>query len=213
MKTAEMTEEDVLPALIEGGEARNRAFEHMHAQWRPLWYKMASTAGATPDEIDEAFATACLSVLKAVSNKSLTRMHTATFRTYFVRCVINAVIGLKRESGRQKKIVAYLKSMYENDLSAFEAATIDRGDQLLKAEQEKQALIRKLLDQVTLRCREILTAYYFEELKMEHVAVKMGFGTAVTARKEKSKCLKRIHEFLAAHPAFYERLKELLPHG
>jgi len=210
MLPQKITDDEVLPAILRGGVDLDAAWYHIHKHWRSIWFKVILSAGGEPDDIDEAYAMACETVFKAAKKGGLA-MNTASFRTYFVRCVLNAWLKLKENETRRANLIEKIKAIYPDDDLTLDSN--DNGEQAQTEENEKKALVDKLLKQVTERCYKILLTYYFENKNMEFIQKIMGFESLITARKEKYKCMLSIHKFLETHPAFYHRLKELKRHG
>lgn len=208
MSPNKITEEEVLAAILRGDPERGQAWEYVYKNWRNLWYKILLQAGGIPDEIDEAFSIACLSILKSAVRGTL-NLHSATFRTYFVQCVVNAWYSLKGKAAKQANVAHRLSMDQTPGIEEVEEQKIGIGEFVFDGEIEKKELVGQLLKQLSQKCHKILLAYYFEEKSMAAISQIMGFANPHTAQKEKYKCLLKIHAFLKKQPAFHERLKDL----
>jgi RNA polymerase sigma factor (sigma-70 family) len=57
----------------------------------------------------------------------------------------------------------------------------------------------QLVDKLDENCRRLLTLFYFESLDMEHIALRMGYNNADTAKAKKYQCFKRLEEKVKTH--------------
>jgi RNA polymerase sigma factor (sigma-70 family) len=67
-------------------------------------------------------------------------------------------------------------------------------DDLIASEQS--ALICEALGRIGEQCRKLLLLYYWDELSMEEIAVKLGFANADTAKAKKYQCKKALEAAL-----------------
>lgn len=59
------------------------------------------------------------------------------------------------------------------------------------AEDNRLGIIRKAINELTDVCRNILVAYYCDELSMKAIAEKLGYNNADTAKNQKGRCYKK----------------------
>lgn len=57
---------------------------------------------------------------------------------------------------------------------------------------EAQEIVTTLVEEADPSCRQILRLYYWERLKMEEIAERMGYKTEQVAKNKKSSCLRRL---------------------
>ncbi|MEM1220273.1 MAG: sigma-70 family RNA polymerase sigma factor, partial [Bacteroidota bacterium] len=68
--------------------------------------------------------------------------------------------------------------------------------------EERSKLVRGHFQNLSERCQKMLTLFYEETKKMVEIAQIMGFANANVAKKEKSKCQKRLVEAVRADTRF-----------
>ncbi len=61
---------------------------------------------------------------------------------------------------------------------------------------EQAALVSEALDKIGEQCRKLLLLYYWEELSMDEIAVKLGFANADTAKAKKYQCKKALEDVM-----------------
>ncbi len=65
--------------------------------------------------------------------------------------------------------------------------------------QEEKAMVAAAMEEIGETCRQLLLLYYWEELSMEQIAVRMGFANATTAKSKKYQCKKALERILSQH--------------
>lgn len=105
------------------------------------------------------------------------------------------------------KISTYLYSVCHNlwrkelerksRLSNEEAEVIEKSNEY--EQNEKVKIIQDCLAKLNDSCRKILSYYYFDELSMNDIAVKMGFANADTAKTKKYKCKQELDKLVKAN--------------
>jgi RNA polymerase sigma factor (sigma-70 family) len=65
--------------------------------------------------------------------------------------------------------------------------------------QEEKAMVAAAMEEIGETCRQLLLLYYWEELSMEQIAVRMGFANATTAKSKKYQCKKALEQILSHH--------------
>ena len=63
--------------------------------------------------------------------------------------------------------------------------------------REETNFVLESLDKIGETCRRLLLLYYWEELSMEEIAVRMGFANATTAKSKKYQCKKALEQVLS----------------
>lgn len=93
---------------------------------------------------------------------------------------------LRKRSGRE---VTLLEDSEYIDEMHIETAIFKR---------ERQQLFREQYERLSERCRKMLHLFYQENKKMTEIAQEMGFANDNVAKKEKSKCKKRLTDQIRA---------------
>lgn len=195
-----MTDTEIIAALQNGGTDGDRAWEYMYKNWGDAWRSVVAKSGGTPDDADEALASAYANIMKTVGDPSF-QLEAAGLLTYIVACVRNAWFKIIRDR-RKRGITVEIKD--DSLLGTTEDA--DAGIDLF----ERDSLLDQVLAQIGARCHTIL-AFWAERFSGDEIAAQMGFaGGAVTVKKEKYKCWLKLMEYLRAHPAIFNRLKDFL---
>lgn len=71
---------------------------------------------------------------------------------------------------------------------------------------ERGLLIRKVLDALRTRCREVLL-HWASGYKMAEIAALVGYKSDMMARKKKSECLKQLYLYLGDRPHLTRKLR------
>jgi RNA polymerase sigma factor (sigma-70 family) len=75
-------------------------------------------------------------------------------------------------------------------------------------ESRKETL--NIVDKLGEKCKQILLAYYYENLSMKEILVQVEYESEQALRNKKSKCLKQLEEMLTTNPLLAKKLKTAL---
>ena len=62
--------------------------------------------------------------------------------------------------------------------------------------QERERIIRGLIEQLGKPCAPLLIGYLWENLSMDALAIELGYNNADSAKTQKSKCMKKVMTFV-----------------
>jgi RNA polymerase sigma factor (sigma-70 family) len=77
-------------------------------------------------------------------------------------------------------------------------------------ENESRNEILHIVDTLGEKCKQILLAYYYENLSMKEILLQVEYETEQALRNKKSKCLKQLEEMLTLNPIMAKKLKSAL---
>jgi RNA polymerase sigma factor (sigma-70 family) len=60
--------------------------------------------------------------------------------------------------------------------------------------EEKENIVRKLINELGNRCKEILIDYYYTKLSMKEIMLKLGLGSEQATKNKKYRCMQRLIE-------------------
>lgn len=69
---------------------------------------------------------------------------------------------------------------------------------------EEQFLIAKLLKTAGDKCKQLLTLYYYEKMRMKKISAELGYASEQVAKNQKAKCMKKI-KAAVLNNEFYKR--------
>lgn len=99
----------------------------------------------------------------------------------------------------------------EKQISIDEFGTdFDEEAALFKADDQEISTSRlfQLLQTAGQRCMQLLSAFYYEKLKMENIAERFGFSGPHSATVQKFKCLEKVKETVREKSISYEDVLE-----
>ncbi|WPU91566.1 RNA polymerase sigma factor [Mucilaginibacter sabulilitoris] len=97
---------------------------------------------------------------------------------------------------------------YENEKDTDEK---DVSDFLIERDAKK--MVMTLMDKLGVICRQILTAYYYDNLSMKEILPMVNYENEQVLRNKKYKCLKSLEEMLSANPGLAQQFKSALLYG
>lgn len=89
----------------------------------------------------------------------------------------------------------------------------DKDISHLIVEQEAKNAVMLMMDKLGDVCKQILVAYYYNDLPMKEILPLVGFQSEQVLRNKKYKCLKSLGQMLGADPALAKRFKNALAYG
>ncbi|WP_367390581.1 RNA polymerase sigma factor [Lewinella sp. LCG006] len=85
-----------------------------------------------------------------------------------------------------------------------ETVSLDAGILDLLEDNDRNQLIAQGLQQLGSDCQKVLQLYYFERSKMKDIADTMGYAGEQVAKNKKSRCLRKLREWVLAQPVAKE---------
>lgn len=144
--------------------------------------------GCSRDDAQELFQESCVTMFQNIKSGRLTQF-TASSSTYLLS------IGIH-------KMLDKLKSPW-TELSIDEG-NFDQLERYLQAEKanddcltKKMELANSLMEKVaSSHCRDILWGYYWENLSMEDLAVRLNKKNADVVKTQKSQCIQKLKNYI-----------------
>ena len=129
-------------------------------------------------------------------NKIVERKVTEPQYPYFLKICTN--LSLKAISKQGKHITVGIN---DSDIQQKDMISMQKVDTILQVcnEQEsvaneKKSLVRKALDEMATRCKELLWSFYADELSWATIAGQFGLKNADTAKSQASRCRQTFKE-------------------
>lgn len=146
------------------------------------------------EEAQDLFIDAVMIFKDKVESGKVTNL--SSLRTFLYKiCENNYLARLKSERIRMKKLTDLEFYFYESDFVIDEEAEFD--DILSNA-------AKKAWESLGEKCKDIISYFYIDKLRMEEIANLMGFSTANVAKTTKSRCYKQLVSKARAIKESYE---------
>lgn len=169
--------------LIEGVRKKdNSAFEYLFNNSIPIVSKLIIPRGASKDDVKDLIQESLIITYeKIVSGEFKGESNVLTFLVAICKFRWN------KYSERIKSKQTTLNS-YENLMNlAYED---DQEEEISNRAKYAAELLTKSTD----KCKEILVAYYYDNLSMEEIALKLGYTNADNVKNQKYKCLEKLRK-------------------
>lgn len=140
--------------------------------------------GCSREDAHELFQDSCIAMFQNIKNGRLTRLSVAS-STYLISIGVHQMMDkLKRpwtETAISESNFEQLERYLQNEKEADELLT------------EKMELADRLMEQIaSSHCRDILWGYYWENLNMEELAVRLNKKNADVVKTQKSQCIQKL---------------------
>jgi len=157
--------------------------ELFHKNRRPIASLVLRSQG-TMDDVEDVLQEALIVLWERINNGSFE--YKAKLSTFIYATAKN--IWFRRLAKHRRELPA------TDDV--FEAAT-DEATPLEELEENERIIaVQKAMEQIGNPCRDLLLFYYWEELSMEEIALKLGFANADTVKSKKYQCKKALERLV-----------------
>ncbi len=174
-------ESKLLDAMRNGDE--NALVELFNKNRRPVASLVLRSHG-TEDDVEDVLQEALVVLWERVKHGSFE--YQAKLGTFIYATAKN--IWFRRLARRRKEITA--------DGETFEMADPSSTPVEELEENEQVTAVRESMEKIGNPCRELLLLYYWEELSMEEIALKLGFANADTVKSKKYQCKKALEKLV-----------------
>lgn len=154
----------------------------VYAEYRNEFIKWAEFQySCDEDDAKDIFQEAVIAFYLNVMNGTLTHLN-SDLKTYLFSIGKYLLLNFKRKHDRTSNL--------------DESNVINMGStnpiEDMEETEHNQELIRKALEQMPEKCREILRLYYFKHKDLASIAKELGYKNANVIKKTKSECMKKM---------------------
>lgn len=185
------TDETLLAAIQNGGQARENALRHLYLLpgLRETIIRFVLDNGGNRSDAQDVFQEALVLFDRNLREGRFEGK--SALATYFVAIAKWRWVTLRRQQGRYTELSP---AQYDGEVDSPEAETL---------RIEHRELLAEAMAQIGERCRDLLRLYQLE-YSMEEIAGKMGYSGADVAKKEAFRCRMRLRERLENSPLWAE---------
>lgn len=95
--------------------------------------------------------------------------------------------------------LAHMRREIPTDINPGDAESMDPSPLDEVIESEEASRVREALERLGDPCKTLLLLFYWEELTMEEIAIRLGLANADTAKSKKYQCKKALERLLKGH--------------
>ncbi len=174
-----MQKEIIESCLIEGIRGRdNTCFEYLYKKSYPLVVRFVKQSGGTMEDVKDLLQDSMIITYE--------NMVAEKFRgDSGIMTYLHSICQNRWHTYTRRK-----KNVLIDNYSDFVNLVYEDSTEEELSERAKYA--ETLLSSTTDRCKEILTAYYYDNLSMEQVAGRLGYTNADNAKNQKAKCMDKL---------------------
>lgn len=170
-----MTDTEII-ASIQNGEV-DETIKYLYREF-PKIKNLICSSGGSKSEARETFHDALLLLIEKISNPDFEL--SSKISTY--------LYGINRLLWKNK----LRKKQSTRELEWSDTLIISNEDLGMDPEREQKIrMLEQVLEEITKRCREVFTRFYFREESMKSIAAAMGFSSENSAKTQKYKCIER----------------------
>lgn len=154
----------------------DKAFGKLYKGY-PKIERLITSKGGTKSDAQDVFQEALIILYRKVTTSDFTLTSQLSTYLYSVSRFL-----WKDELIKSKRIQ---QQDFKLDLIPDEITELE----LLMEKENKLKQVEEILQSITEKCREILQLFYFKELKMREISVKLGYSSEKVAKTQKYKCM------------------------
>ncbi len=200
-----MTDKEIIQSFLDNNQ---RGIREAYYAWRMPFEQSLTRLLPNTDDMDDAYQEAFIRLQQHILTERLTadnieKSLLAYFKT-IGRYVALEIIN-QRNKGRNRtdedKATGAIDIKEELELSddmddepQYSDQSFDPNDDM--DTQERERIIRSLIEQLGKPCAPLLLGYLWENKSMEMLAQELGYSNADSAKSQKAKCMKKVKTFV-----------------
>ena len=200
-----MTDKEIIQSFLDNNQ---RGIREAYYAWRMPFEQSLTRLLPNTDDMDDAYQEAFIRLQQHILTERLTadnieKSLLAYFKT-IGRYVALEIIN-QRNKGRNRTdedgATGAIDIKEELELSddmddepQYSDQSFDPNDDM--DTQERERIIRSLIEQLGKPCAPLLLGYLWENKSMEMLAQELGYSNADSAKSQKAKCMKKVKTFV-----------------
>ena len=200
-----MTDKEIIQSFLDNNQ---RGIRQAYYAWRMPFEQSLTRLLPNTDDMDDAYQEAFIRLQQHILTERLTadnieKSLLAYFKTigrYVALEIINQRNkGRNRTDEDEATDATDIKEELElsddmDDEPQYLDQSFDPDDDM--DTQERERIIRSLIEQLGKPCAPLLLGYLWENKSMEMLAQKLGYSNADSAKSQKAKCMKKVKTFV-----------------
>jgi RNA polymerase sigma factor (sigma-70 family) len=199
MAVGEELSDEELISLLEREGSIDVAVKHIYANYfYPVAGYIEQNHGSREDAEDN-FQEVVLTFINVVKLGKF--RGESSIKTFLYSISRNIWLNELKKRGRQEK----RNKLFSNELVRNEANV-----QELISKREARKQVSDIIESLGDTCKKILLAFYYENLSIQEILLRLNYQNEQVVRNKKSKCMKSLEEKIGADPAIAKYLKSAL---
>ena len=200
-----MTDKEIIQSFLDNNQ---RGIREAYYAWRMPFEQSLTRLLPNTDDMDDAYQEAFIRLQQHILTERLTadnieKSLLAYFKTigrYVALEIINQRNkGRNRTDEDEATDTIDIKEELElsddmDDEPQYSDQSFDPNDDM--DTQERERIIRSLIEQLGKPCAPLLLGYLWENKSMEMLAQELGYSNADSAKSQKAKCMKKVKTFV-----------------
>jgi RNA polymerase sigma factor (sigma-70 family) len=177
----------------------DKAIRYMYDTYYDMLKIYTCQNSGTDEDAQDVFQEVLVSFIDVVKKDKF--RGESSIKTFLFTMNRNTWLNELKKRGRAEK----RETIFENqkDSTLMDVSHI-------MAENETRKQILSIVDELGEICKQILLAYYYENLSMKEILINVEYESEQALRNKKSKCLKQLEQLLTANPIMAKTLKTAL---
>jgi len=185
--------------LLRSGSAIDKPVKHLYEKYFYILSSYIEQNQGSPEDAEDIFQEVILTFIELVRQNKF--RGESTIKTFLFAVNRNIWLNELKKRGRQlKRNEKFNKGMPESEES------IDK----MISSREARRQIFEVIESLGEVCRKILISFYYENLSIAEILMRLDYQNEQVVRNKKAKCMKSLEEKFNANPALAKKIKSAL---
>lgn len=184
-----LTDTDIINGLQSDQQRmQDRAFRAMYQQYFAMIEQLVLKNSGKAEDAADVFQDGLIALFRKCREPGFTL--TASLKTFTYAICRNIWLMRLRKLKRETQLTEVHQETVGVDASVFE----------FLEDNDRNQLVARGLQALGEDCRKVLSLYYFEKTRMKVIAQIMGYTNEQVAKNKKSRCMKKLREWVMKQP-------------
>ena len=199
------SDEEIVEGIKAGGVSEERVLEALYKKNLNIITNHIIKNNGDKDVAKDIFQDILVIFCEQVKTERYQYQPTTKISTYLFMLSKRLWINELKKTGREQE---YKSKQAEKEIVYNENYNETTPLYRILAE-EKQLIVKKLMEELDDVCRKMLVYSIFEELSMKEICTRMGFKNESVAKSKKYKCKEALKKIIQNSPQLLQTLNEL----
>jgi RNA polymerase sigma factor (sigma-70 family) len=192
-----MTDKDIIQSFLDNDQ---NSIRQAYYAWRmPFQQVIYARTRLDMDYMDDAYQEAFIRLQQHILTERLTKENIHSSLLSYLR-EIGYYVALEMINARREMPITLVQKTDTDDDAMIEETVSDEGEHLGASfdpmqqmdVQEREHVIRQLVEQIGQPCAPLLIGKLWENKSMTTLAAELGYSNADSAKAQKTKCMKKL---------------------
>ena len=199
MAVAPEYSDDELLKLLVSGKAIDNPVKHLYEKYFYMLSSYIEQNQGSREDAEDIFQEVVLTFIELVQKNKF--RGESSVRTFLFAVNRNIWLNELKKRGRQLK---------RNEKFSIEQPYEAPGIEKMISNREARKQVFNIIESLGEVCKKILLAFYYEDLPISEILMRLDYQNEQVVRNKKAKCMKSLEEKFNTDPALAQKFKSAL---